>query len=290
MTATPPPTYAATVKPDECALITEKFARRLAWPFARLAHRLGWSANAVTLAAGLAWMLSLPLVVVAGVLLGRGQAVAGWVLWLTAGTLWNIGYILDLADGSLARMTGTARPSGFYLDYVFHLLFKPAYLASLGMALSLASPGGWPAAAFLLLAVLSIPANWSASSAAVEHVLCEETGKGRHCPDSATDPAAHERLWLGATDSHAAASGKMRGLLTPLRVVAQEVLSYYGQFSFFSFLALLDLVWAALSRPPFPLPFTTVAFTFLSLALTLRIPFRVARDFRRVRDGMDAKP
>lgn len=66
MTTKETPAYTASVKPDECALITERFARRLAYPFACLAFRLGWTANAVTLVAGLSWMASLPLVVVAG--------------------------------------------------------------------------------------------------------------------------------------------------------------------------------------------------------------------------------
>ena len=79
---TTPPDYAQTVKPDECALITERFARRLAYPLARLALRLGWSANAVTLLAGGCWLASLPLVVAAG---GRLRQVSGerWNLKVT---------------------------------------------------------------------------------------------------------------------------------------------------------------------------------------------------------------
>lgn len=278
-----PPDYAQTVKPDECALITERFARRLAYPLARLALRLGWSANAVTLLAGGCWLASLPLVVAAGALLGRERPLAGWTLWLLSGTLWNAGYLLDLADGSLARLTGTARPSGFFLDYVFHLLFKPAFLAAVGIALHLAWHGALP---FLLLAVLAIPANWSASASAAEHVLCEETGKDRTGAAAEPDPAARRRLWLGATDSHAPAADKRRGLPRTLRVLAQEILSYYGQFSFFSALAVADLALAAAGLRP-RLPLTATAFVLLGVFLALRVPFRVARDFRRIRDGMD---
>ncbi len=279
----PPPDYLRTVKPDECALITERFARRLAYPLARLAFRLGWSANAVTLLAGGCWLASLPLVVAAGALLGRGRPVAGWALWILCGALWNAGYLLDLADGSLARMTGTARPSGFYLDYVFHLLFKPAFLASIGIALHLAWNG---APAFLLLAVLSIPANWSASASAAEHVLCEETGKGRARAAATAEPAAHRRLWLGLSDSHAPAAEKGRGARRTLRVLAQEILSYYGQFSFFSVLALADLACAAAGLHPC-LPLSAAAFAGLAALLVLRVPIRVLRDFRRIRDGLD---
>ncbi len=275
------PRYAATVKPDECALITEVFARRLAYPVACLAHRLGVRANTVTLLGGGCWMLSVPMVVLAGWLCGRDESLhAGWLVWLLCGLLWNAGYVLDLADGSLARMTGTASPSGFYLDYVFHLLFKPAFLCSLGVALFLTHRGGL---AYLLLAVLAIPANWSASAAAVEHVLCEETGTGRAAawPQSGPGPAGR-RLWLGSTDSRLEARSKRGGLLRPLRVLLQEVLSYYGQFTFFSITVLAD--WLLASRPlPWPMPVTTGCFVLLTLFLAVRVPFRMARDFRRVR-------
>ena len=53
-------------KPDEPALVTELFSRRLAEPFARLAVRLGISADAITVAGGLCWMISLPLAPLAG--------------------------------------------------------------------------------------------------------------------------------------------------------------------------------------------------------------------------------
>lgn len=274
-----PSGYAKTVKSDECALITEMFARRLAYPVACLAQRLGIPANTVTLLGGGCWMLSVPLVVLAGWWYGRGATHVGWFVWLLCGFLWNAGYVLDLADGSLARLTGTARPSGFYLDYVFHLLFKPAFLSSLGIGLYLAHRGG---VAYLLLAVLAIPANWSASSAAVEHVLCEETGKGRARRWTPGSDTAAQALWLGSTDSQAEARSKCRGLVRPVRVLLQEVLSYYGQFTFFSITVLID--WLLASRPrPWPLPVTTGAYLCLSVLLSVRTPFRMARDFRRVR-------
>ena len=155
--------YSRSVKPDEPAVITELVGRRLAHPFAVLAFKLGLSPNAVTVLAGLCWVASTPLAVFAGWLVGGGRRDAGLAVWFLCGFLWNAGYVLDLADGSLARMTGRASRRGFYLDYVFHLLFKPAFLASIGVGLFLAHGGGL---GWLLLAVLSIPANWSASASA----------------------------------------------------------------------------------------------------------------------------
>lgn len=277
------PSFEATVKPDECALITERFARRLAYPLARLALKLGMSANCVTLIAGLCWLTSVPLVVAGGYLLGQESVKAGWILWFICGCLWNAGYILDLADGSLARMSATASPSGFYLDYVFHLLFKPAFLASIGIALYLSRDGG---IVFLILAVMAIPANWSASSSAAEHVICEETGKGRYKTGSSETGQIDSFLWLGVTDSHAPAVHKSSGFRLTMRVLAQEILSYYGQFTFFSLLVLLDMICAFVGVKV-RLPFTSVAFVVLSLFLTLRIPLRVRRDFHRIREGMD---
>ncbi|MCL1909323.1 MAG: hypothetical protein FWG05_00135, partial [Kiritimatiellaeota bacterium] len=53
--------YSSTLKPGEPALTTELIGRRIAYPFALLAKKLGMSANAVTVIAGCCWMLSLPL-------------------------------------------------------------------------------------------------------------------------------------------------------------------------------------------------------------------------------------
>lgn len=268
--------YSDTIKPDECAMTTALVGRRIAYPFAVLAHRLGLSANAVTVVAGMCWMCSLPLVVLAGAVFGSGRAVLGVILWFGCGFLWNAGYVLDMADGSLARMTGTASRRGFYLDYVFHLLFKPAFLASLGVGLYFVHEGsiGW-----LLLAILAIPANWSASGSAVEHVLCEELGKGRLTLGTA-DGQAGARLWLGVTDMHESGREKAAMPVRFLKTVAAEVFSYYGQFSFFSFTVLVDIILACFGMMWMPL--TSISFVGVTGVLVVRVPFRVAREYRRI--------
>ena len=268
--------YSRSVKPDEPAVITELVGRRLAHPFAVLAFKLGLSPNAVTVLAGLCWVASTPLAVFAGWLVGGGRRDAGLAVWFLCGFLWNAGYVLDLADGSLARMTGRASRRGFYLDYVFHLLFKPAFLASIGVGLFLAHGGGL---GWLLLAVLSIPANWSASASAVEHVLCEEFGKGRLKP-GAGDPSAFRALWLGVTEMNAAASRKRASALGTLRNLALEVFSYYGQFTFFSVAVLADVLLAR--AVAFSMPVTSACFAAMTAAMAVRTPLRVLREYRRI--------
>lgn len=269
------PRYSETIKPDERAMTTALVGRRLAYPFARLARRVGLSANAVTVMAGVCWMASLPLVVAAGAATGS-RRFGGGVLWFFCGFLWNAGYVLDMADGSLARMTGTASRRGFYLDYVFHLLFKPAFPAALGIGLFLSRGGGL---GWLLLAVLAIPANWSASASAVEHVLCEETGLGRLGTDGATGSAGR-RLWLGVTEMHDDGREKASDPRRLARTLAAEVFSYYGQFSFFSLTILLDLVLSGLGIRGMPV--TAVCFAVLVVTLTVRVPFRVWREYCRI--------
>lgn len=268
--------YQETVKPDECALTTEIIGRRIAYPFAVLAKKIGLSANTVTVIAGLSWMASLPLAILAGAVSGGGSRALGLLLWFACGFLWNAGYILDMADGSLARMTGTASRRGFYLDYVFHLLFKPAFLASVGLGLFLSHAGGF---IWLLLAVLSIPANWSATASAVEHVLCEEFGKGKLAPDT-SDPAAFRKLWLGVTDMNKEGQEKASSLKRFIKTMAAEIFSYYGQFSFFSLAVLVDGILACFSNVV--LPVTSICFVLVTTVLALRIPFRVLREYRRI--------
>ncbi len=268
--------YQDTIKQDECALTTEIIGRRIAYPFALFAKRIGLSANAVTVIAGLSWMVSLPVVVLAGAVTGGGSRTLGLLLWFLSGFLWNTGYILDMADGSLARMTGTASRRGFYLDYVFHLLFKPGFLASVGMGLYLSHAGGY---AWLLLAILSIPANWSATASAVEHVLCETFGK-RTLPELPSDSEAFRKLWLGTTDMNSLGSEKASAPLRLLKTLATEVFSYYGQFSFFSIAVLLDLVVSKFSTVIMPV--TSACFILVTGVLVLRIPFRVFREYKRI--------
>ena len=274
-------------KPDEPALVTALFSRRLAEPFARLAVRLGISADAVTVAGGLCWMLSLPL-----------APLAGWLrspwLWAVCAALWCLGYWLDVVDGSVARLTGTSSRAGFFLDCVFHLLFKPAFLFSVGLGVLIGSndPLGLSGAVLAALAVLSLPANGAAATSAAELALCEEVALGRLRPDGAASPA----LWLGAADVAAPAAEKRRTPLRAAKTLAQETLSYYLQAPFFALLVCADLALhlavrgtVVCDRGPladaaysWQMPCTAFGFAVLSLVLYLRIPLRLVRESRRL--------
>ena len=182
MPADAAPQPRSSEKPDEPALVTAMFSRRLAEPFARLCVRLGIPANAVTVAGGACWIVSLALPPLAGFALPKeaagGLGPAAW-LWLAAAALWCLGYFLDVVDGSVARLTGTGSTAGFFLDYVFHVLFKPAFLFSVGLGLLpvftwvfVGTEGmPWLGLAFFLVLVLSVPANGSQASHAAELAL-----------------------------------------------------------------------------------------------------------------------
>lgn len=277
MNPTPGPRLQDIAKPDECALTTERLGRILSLPLTRLALRLGLSANTVTLLAGGCWLLSLPVVVAGGWGLSRGAFVPGWILLCAAGVLWNAGYLLDLVDGNIARFRGTACPSGFFLDYVFHLLFKPAFLLSIGAALSLVHDR-W---LYLLPAVLSVPANWNPAESAVEHVICQLLGKGR-IPLDRLSAAERAALLLGTSSIQRPVAEKTGSPLRRWGVFLQEVVSYYGQFSLFSLFVLVDLLVFAASPATLLLPVTTTAWWLLVLAMLGRVPFRIRREYRRM--------
>ena len=272
-------------KPDEPALVTALFSRRLAEPFARLAVRLGISADAVTVAGGLCWMASLPLAPLAGWMGSPG-------LWAACAALWCLGYWLDVVDGSVARLTGTSSRAGFFLDCVFHLLFKPVFLFSVGLGVLIGSndPLGLSGAVLAALAVLSLPANGAAPTSAAELALCEEVALGRLRPDGAASPA----LWLGAADVAAPAAEKRRTPLRAAKTLAQETLSYYLQAPFFALLVCADLALRAVTDAfyahsflavfvcKWEMPCTAFGFAVLSLVLYLRIPLRLDRESRRL--------
>ncbi len=282
--------YSKTLKTDESSLLVHYVYRPLAYPIAKAAHRLGMTANQMTVISGLCWILSLPLFPMGAFLAIGGesetQAMAGWELCLVAGFLWNVGTVLDVADGSLARLTGTSSPAGFYLDYVFHLLFKPGFLVSIGMVASLVVGklrGDGDSIIWLILPFLSVPLapmlNWSASHSAAEHVLCELKGKGK-LPENVP-----RETWLGANDSADSIEAKRSSTNRLRRGLAAECLSYYGQSTFFSLLVLVDFLLGFLLGDSWFIPFvfTTLAYWLLFFAFLLRLPFRVAGDFQRMK-------
>lgn len=278
--------YAKTLKSDESSLLVQHFYRPLAYPIAKAAHRLGITANQMTVFSGLCWIVSVPLFVLGGigVTLG-GERGGGWGAMLVAAALWCVGTLLDVADGSLARLSGSSSPAGFYLDYVFHLLFKPSFFTALALVtvfplmewcVVFSNSAALPALLYASVALAPM-LNWSASQSSAEHVLCELKGKGKLPEDVPRD------VWLGSNDSAEGLAAKRLSVGRALRAVAAECLSYYGQFAFFAVLVVVDYILSRLDWAPMALPCTTIAFWTLYVVFLVRLPFRIAREFRRMK-------
>ena len=97
--------------------IRESILRYVELPGARLLRALKLTPNAVTL-------ISFAITVASAYLVGSGWLVAGGIVFL-------LGSGLDLLDGALARLTGTASPFGALLDSVFDRLGEAALFVGL---------------------------------------------------------------------------------------------------------------------------------------------------------------
>ena len=97
--------------------IRESILRYVELPGARLLRALKLTPNAVTL-------ISFAVTVASAYLVGSGWLVAGGIVFL-------LGSGLDLMDGALARLTGTASPFGALLDSVFDRLGEAALFVGL---------------------------------------------------------------------------------------------------------------------------------------------------------------
>ena len=267
--------YRRTEKPGEFFLVTHYLSRRLAYPLALLFRRLGLSANAVTVLGGLCWLASVPAAAAAGALARAGRPGGAWAALLAAAALWNAGYLLDVVDGSLARLTGTGGPAGFFLDFSFHLLFSPMFLCSLGVCFTLATGSPF----FAALAVLSIGANWGVSFSAKEHVLCEALARRQYQPGRLTPQEEYE-LFIDSPRLKAPVAAKRRGRELWRRLV-EEVFCFPGQFTLFSLVALADF----LLRGRFGLqwPLLKTAFVVSAAVMLARVPFRLRREWRTLR-------
>jgi hypothetical protein len=126
------------------SLYDRLIARVLAPPVAWLALKLGLSADAVTLLSVLAALAS-------AVCLAQGSSCGG--LW--AALLLQFSYLLDCADGDVARARGTASLDGYLRDTMRHQLLNPLVFAGLTLHVFTRHPCYWVVLAGLLAAVLS---------------------------------------------------------------------------------------------------------------------------------------
>lgn len=276
--------FLSTIKVDECALITTLIARRLVMPLVKLAIKLGLSANVVTILGGMSWVISLFTIVASAQLFVTQHHIWSGLLLLYTAFLWVWGYLLDVVDGSLSRYYGTSSRRGFYLDYVFHLLFKPGFVVSIGIALSVLNQSN----AWLYFAILALASNWTSAESSSEHVLCEEVGKGRLNPAELSEET-RTKVFLGTTDIKASAEGKKESFWKMLYTLAKEILNYYGQSVFFALLAIIDLLIMIISYMfvdggPFVWNWklVTIAYFVLFTILILRVPFRIVREYKRM--------
>ncbi len=258
-------------KQGEFFVITALITRRLAYPLARLCLRLGLSANAVTILGGIAWLASVPAILVAGRLWARNNTMAAIVLLVFTAAMWNLGYILDVVDGSLARLKGTSSSGGYFLDYSFHLIFHPMFLCSVGIFLFMVSDH----IIHPILAVLSICSGWGVSFHAKEHVLCEHIAKHEVDPSQFADDVRY-RIYIDSLKTKQVAENKTG--CVRLAALAREIFCFPGQYTLLSLVVLTDL----LLRRWLPWEFTLLQASFLVLTIVplIRMPFRLRREFR----------
>ncbi len=269
-------TYASAKKADEVFLLTKYFSRAVTYPVALFFVKCGVGPSVVTLLGGVAWVFSIPSIVMAAVAFSECLHLRGWLLLGTTVFLWLAGYLLDVVDGSIARMTGASSKAGEYLDYVFHLLCNPLFICSIGVFLYLV----FDRVAYLLLGLLSVPANWGPTVAAKEHVYFRDAITGTVRVSSCMSET--ESTFL---DGHSVVSlgGDGRpGLLSTVIQLAGETIGFPGQFMLFSFLIGVDAVFWLNGRQSFPA--LRLGFAVVSLVMVASVPLRVRREFRAIRD------
>jgi hypothetical protein len=225
---------------------------------------------------GLFWVLSAPAMILAGWLFGQGNSSAAYWLLGTSLVLVNLGYILDVADGSVARMTGSSSSAGYFLDYVFHLVFHPMYFCSIGIFLYLIS--GW--VGYLVIGVLSICSGWGVSFSAKEHVLCEHVAKNSIDLSNFSDDDRY-RFFVDSAVTRQTVTEKrdFRKLCTAL---IKELLLFPGQYTTFSIVIIVDLILSRFTSADFIL--LKIMFMGLAVITTLRVPFRIRREYMTLVD------
>jgi phosphatidylglycerophosphate synthase len=131
---------------------------------------------------------------------------AGWLV--PAAVIFEIRFVLDCADGKLARARGTSSAAGAFLDYTGDYLVVGANVVAL--ALHLSWEGHLPA-----LAAVGLPAAFMAHIAAGKSRLIEATADGAFRPHNERTPQRY-RAWM--------AQRRLRPL--PSRIEVEHVLLF----------------------------------------------------------------
>ena len=268
-------------KKDEFFVITALVSRRLAYPLAVMFCRLGWSANCVTIIGGVCWVISAVAMVLAGWLLGLDHAVAGYWMLGTSLVLVNLGYILDVADGSVARMTNTSSSGGYFLDYVFHLIFHPMFFCSIGIFLFLIN--GW--VIYLIIGLLSICSGWGASFSAKEHVLCDHIANGHVDLSKFRDKDRYE-IFVDSPTTRQTVEHK-RGIKSVCVALAKEMLLFPGQYTTFSIVIIFDLILMKFCDVSYIA--LQIMFCAIAVVTIIRVPFRIKREYGTLQRYDDIK-
>lgn len=263
-------------KKDEFFLVTSIISRKVAYPIAVFFCKLGVSANIITIVGGCMWIISAVSIVLSGwLLVNNGSAEWGYLLLILTLILWNLGYILDVADGSVARITGTANSAGYFLDFVFHLIFQPMYFCTIGVFLYLITGSLF----YLVLGVLSICAGWGVSFGAKEHVLCEHIAKKQTNIDKFKTDELY-RIYIDSVRTRTPAVEKKGWLL--FRSLVEEMICFPGQYSTMSVLVVADLIACYWINTEFL--FFKTGFIFITTITLFRVPFRIHREFKTMND------
>lgn len=148
--------------------------RWLARPFASAAYVRGLTPNTVTAWSGITSSAGLGVLLFAD---GEG-AVTGVAVTL----LLALGYVLDSADGQLARLQGSGGPAGEWLDHVVDAVRTPAIHLAVLFALIMSHSATW---------VLVIPALFCLMAVGhfMSQILAEQLSRG-YSRDIA-EPAGH---------------------------------------------------------------------------------------------------
>ncbi len=255
----------AARKSVELHLLVEYVFRPVAVPISRWCVQLGISANTVTVSGGIVWFCSIPSLLIGGAVYGN-HLILGTTMVGLASFFWVFGFLLDVVDGGVARLTGASGLAGSYLDYCFHLLFNPLFLASLGCFLYVVDGVH---VMVPILGLLGSAGNWGPTFAALDQMTIADAAVA----DEAGGDGCLARL-VTVRGLERKAGARRRGVV---RQLSEEVFFFPGQFVIFFLAVLVDLFLPRIVGLNFPV--TLCLFLLSCVILVVSLPFRIYREF-----------
>jgi len=198
----------------------------------------------------------------------------------------HFGLILDVVDGSMARMSKQSNARGMYLDYISHLIVTPMIFILLGLNVYLT----FKYFLFIFLSAFSAMVILDCALYAKEHILCVQIRKKKiDCLKENVIKSFYDRPENAKTIACDLKLNHPRSLVKNTFGIFKEIISFPGFFFTIPIAIILNIIVGKFMFLGIQINFILLVFLFHFIPLFFSFPNRIRRNFLILKRNIDVK-